>query len=243
MYRRKTCVALFALFAPEVVCALAASQYFQALESFREFKAASVPDWTVKDAFIANMGGLVAQINGDAPVGINARQLLWMIKAQRLGVPRAQLTALRDKNKVDGLLRLITLIQALWYSSNIIGRIIQGITITMIEVTANGYIIFAIPMSFFWWYKAADIRTPEILEVTLSPEQKQELKTYSDRGFYANLGLNRAAGTAESTYLGFALLRNQARRLGISKGNDPERVWNFTSTDMPPYLFRLAYVF
>lgn len=241
-YRRKTYIALFALLAPEVVGAGAAAQYFRAAQSVREFKAAGVADWTMKDAFIVDMGGLLVRINGDTPIRIKARQLLWMIRAKRIEVPRAQLTSLRDRNKVDGVLRLIALVQALWYSSNIIGRIVRGIAITTIEVTTNGCIFFAIPISFFWWHKPADIGIPEILEVSLGPEQKQELETYSERDVHASLALDGPAGTEEVTRMLFTYGRDLARRLGISKCRDPERACNFESVDLPPSVFRFSFV-
>jgi len=170
IFKRKCRLAMMTLFAPEVVAVVAVGQYCSARRSVRDFAAAGISDWTMRDAFIVDMGAFVLETNDDwVPFPIDARQLLWLVQHGYLtAIPHDKMARIRDKNKADGLVRLLTTAQAIWFTINIIGRLSQGLAITAIEVTTVTFIFVGLVITITWRHKPADVRTSETLRIDAS---------------------------------------------------------------------------
>jgi len=93
-----------------------------------------------------------------------SKQLLFLIKEGFIETPKLSRKAIQDKNKVDGLLRFITLCQVCWFVVNIIGRGATGLSITCLELTASAFIICTLATSICWREKPADVVVPERIE-------------------------------------------------------------------------------
>lgn len=156
-------MALATLFAPEAICVTALGQYFSAYRSVNDFSAAGIDGWTMRHAFIADMGGFLFQTPDWVPFPINAKQLLWLIQNGHVITPQKEMVTILDKNKTDGFMRLITTAQTIWFCANIIGRLIQGLAIMAIEVTTVAFIYCGLIMMFLWRHKPAGIGTAETL--------------------------------------------------------------------------------
>ncbi|KAF2668074.1 hypothetical protein BT63DRAFT_308818 [Microthyrium microscopicum] len=146
---------------PEFTLVMALGQYASARQSVIDFANAKAGDWTMNHAFYANMGGFMLHTPDFAPFPVDAKQLLFLIKGGFVELPKLQKRAIADKNKVDGMLRLITLLQVLWFTINVIGRIATRLTVTCLELTTAAFIICAVGTSYCWLHKPADVEVPE----------------------------------------------------------------------------------
>ena len=119
--------------------------------------------WTIKDAFFADMGGFVLHTRDQLPFPLDAKQLHYLVSKQHLQLPELDHRVIEDKNKVDGLLRAITLCQIVWFIVNIIGRWAQRLTVTTFELTTVSFILCSLGTTFCWWNKPADAIVAEII--------------------------------------------------------------------------------
>ena len=124
--------------------------------------------WTIKDAFFADMGGFVLHTRDQLPFPLDAKQLHYLVSKQHLQLPKLDHRVIEDKNKVDGLLRAITLCQTLWFIVNIIGRWAQRLTVTTFELTTVSFILCSLGTTFCWWNKPADAIVAEIIDSEIS---------------------------------------------------------------------------
>ncbi|KAL2060242.1 hypothetical protein VTL71DRAFT_9637 [Oculimacula yallundae] len=165
LWRRAWLTALCAL-GPEFTLQLALGQWSSARQSCRDFHAAGHKKWTMKHAFYADSGGFVLYTPDFKPIPIDAKQLLWMIEHKFVDYPTLSVEEINDKNKVDFLLRTISVGQILWFSVTVIGRAAQGLFITGLEITTAAFILCSFGTTFCWWHKGADVAVPEQLTTT-----------------------------------------------------------------------------
>ena len=124
--------------------------------------------WTIKDAFFADMGGFVLHTRDQLPFPLNAKQLHYLVSKQHLQLPELDHRVIEDKNKVDGLLRAITLCQIFWFIVNVIGRWAQRLTVTTFELTTVSFILCSLGTTFCWWNKPADAIVAQIIVSEIS---------------------------------------------------------------------------
>ncbi len=78
-----------------------------------------------------------------------------------MAYPSISKKAIKDKNKIDGLLRIITLGQIFWFIINTVARAVQGLEVTLGELTTAAFIVFSVGTVACWIHKQADAVTPE----------------------------------------------------------------------------------
>lgn len=161
--RRRIWIFTLTLCGPEAVSIPAMGQYLSAHQSVRDFEAAGISNWSLQHAFFADMGGFILQTRDWVPFPISAKQLLWLIQRGYVSVSPAVFGHIKDKNKVDDTMRLIMVLQTLWFLANFLGRIAQGLAITGIELTTVAFIYSSLPMMFLWRHKPADVGVAEVL--------------------------------------------------------------------------------
>ncbi|MCJ1254010.1 hypothetical protein MMC24_001824 [Lignoscripta atroalba] len=168
MLRRKLYVTALGFLGPEFIFQIALGQWISARHSVKDFHASGYTQWTMRHAFLADMGGFVLHTRDWTPFPIDAKQLHYLMTEGYIKFPTLDQRIIADKNKVDGLLRLITLCQILWFIVNISGRAAQHLTITCGELTTAAFIVCSVGTTFCWVYKPADLATPEIIETDVS---------------------------------------------------------------------------
>ena len=68
-----------------------------------------------------------------------------------------------DKSKGDTLAKAIVALQTTWFLAQIIGRAMQRLTITELEVITLAYAAFNAVMYAFWWNKPLDVQCPLLI--------------------------------------------------------------------------------
>jgi hypothetical protein len=170
LFRRKAYITALAFIGPEFLFQIALGQLVSARRSVKDFHASGYKQWTITHAFYADMGGFILHTKDWLPFPINAKQLHYLVIKGYVKLPELERETINDKNKVDILLRLITVFQILWFVINMAGRAAQELAITCGELTTAAFIVCSIGTTLCWIYKPADVLRPEIIEtdVTIS---------------------------------------------------------------------------
>ena len=179
-WRRKFYLTCLTLLAPEWMFQLSMGQWIAARRSVKRFHDANHTDWTLKHAFFANMGGFLLQAKDSASIDdkqesiawktfpLNAEQLFYLIEHGYVEYPTISKRLIKEKDKMDTVLRLLTLCQILWFIINVSARAAQHLTITCIELTTAAFIFSAVGIVFCWAHKPADLILPEIIRTDIS---------------------------------------------------------------------------
>ncbi|RMZ79788.1 hypothetical protein DV738_g3191, partial [Chaetothyriales sp. CBS 135597] len=166
--------------APEIVFQVALGQFLSANQSKAGFHAAGYTDWSLRHSFYVNMGAIHLRApDFQKTFPIDAHQLLYLIRHQYVDYPKVNEDAIKDKNKSDGMLRLITLLQAIWFVVNLAARSKQDLAISCMELSTSAWVIFCLGITICWSKKPADVETVEFI-VTKTPLQ-QILKDGGDK--------------------------------------------------------------
>ena len=184
---RKTCLAGLGILCPEIICALAFGQWLSARQSVRDFDTtAHSSQWGMKEAFFADMGGFLLQSDEERDFPLDAKQLHYLVSKGYLPIPDLDRREVEERNKVDILLRIITLCQVLWFLINVIGRWAQHLVVTTAELTTVSFILCSFGTTFFWWHKPADAKIGKVIEQKVSIAdifRKENRGVYTDDGW------------------------------------------------------------
>ena len=189
--RRKIAMTMTSILCPEVPFGIALSQWLHARQAVRDIRSLECSDdpeamkrfqpyhpgrsvqresptkrqqWTIREAFFAEMGGFRLQSLDYPPFPIDAEQILYLVSRGYMELPSVDCRYIEDKNKADGLLRSLTLCQTLWFLVSMVGRWVQGLVTTGLELTTVSFALCSCMTAFVWWYKPADVFVPEVLK-------------------------------------------------------------------------------
>ncbi|KAJ6564671.1 hypothetical protein B0H19DRAFT_866503, partial [Mycena capillaripes] len=178
------------LLAPEVVIFTAWNQYIDAARLVRELAKKSRPrisfwrrllshpaipaetiagDWDLIHGFYVAMGGYVIDVSnaGDPflPNGIQRLTLtteglrILLDHAPEL-IPRVSAEDINDKNKADGLAKMLVAFQAAWFCLQCLARNAQHLPISLLEITTGGHALYTLLTYILWAHKPMNIKVP-----------------------------------------------------------------------------------
>ncbi|KAL8831297.1 MAG: hypothetical protein Q9170_005355 [Blastenia crenularia] len=185
-------------------------------------------------AFYADMGGFRLKLRDGESFPANARAITWLISegliTQRLFEP----LMIEDKNKVDILLRLITLTQICYFFVGVIARRAQNLFITTAELTTVSFIICSILTAFFWWHKPCDVLSPVIVDIDITAEELE--KRFNPKAGYKWALTPLDWVTREEWWWSKVWWNylNILRRLGVSFGSDTKPIDRIADTYQRP---------
>jgi hypothetical protein len=159
---------LLAIIGPEFVLSFAIGQWASARRSKKEFDK---PEWTMRHAFFADMGGFVLQPRESAPFSINAKQLHWLVTNGYMPIPAIQDSDISDKSKADGFAKIVTIFQVSWFLLQILGRAVQKLAITTLELSAIAIVVCTLATFFCWLKKPLDVAVPIIINISASSSE------------------------------------------------------------------------
>jgi len=82
----------------------------------------------------------------------------------KFALPTITEEEIKDKSKGDGLTKTIAIFQLLWFSVQLIGRLVKGWAATELEVLTFATCIMTVIIYFFWWNKPLDVHCQTVLE-------------------------------------------------------------------------------
>ena len=103
----------------------------------------------------------------------------------KFALPTITEEEINDKSKGDGLAKTIAVFQLLWFSVQLIGRLVKGWGATELEVLTFATCIVTVAIYFFWWNKPLDVHCQTVLKPipdedivggndSVTPEESQE---------------------------------------------------------------------
>jgi hypothetical protein len=106
LLRNRFYMFLLGIIGPEFLLLGCVGQYSGARRNFNKFKASGYESWTMKHAFLADMGGIQVQVEGVKSFPVTGRGLHFLVTQGYIPYPSLLTSeALADKNKSDGLSR------------------------------------------------------------------------------------------------------------------------------------------
>ncbi|KAF2651426.1 hypothetical protein K491DRAFT_606887 [Lophiostoma macrostomum CBS 122681] len=160
IFRDRCYMFILGAIGPEAVYLLAIGQWCSARASVRAFSRSRYPGWTMKHAFFADMGAIHLKVEEMDSFPVNAKQLHFLVINKYIPYPHIPREVIDDKNKYDGLARLISTVQIFWFTLNTVARVITGIATTTLEITTVGFIVCTLPTLFFWRHKPMNVQFP-----------------------------------------------------------------------------------
>lgn len=79
-------------------------------------------------------------------------------------LPVMQKSDIKDKSKADSLAKSLVCLQAGWMCIQVLGRILGGLPVTLLEVNTLGHVFCALVVYLLWWHKPQLINEPTKLE-------------------------------------------------------------------------------
>lgn len=157
--------------APESVVQIALGQWLSAKQATNLFHKSGYSEWTLQHSFFVDMGGLHLRFPNEVSFPINSRQLHYLITKNYVAYPdQIKEYQIHDRNKVDGTLRLITLVQTLIFMINLLLRAIQNLAITALELSTSAFVVSSVMTTIFWLRKPADVEHCDFIECSISLE-------------------------------------------------------------------------
>ena len=168
---QKFFMACMCFLGPEFTFQLALGQWASAHRSVDEFRRSGHHDWTLTHAFLADMGGFVLQpklnsVQEWVRFPLNAKQVHYLVIKDYIPYSAVHLDkqTIADRNKVDGIVRTITVCQILWFVIGCVARAMQHLAVTILELTTLGFIVCTIGTYYFWFHKPTDIGEAIVLK-------------------------------------------------------------------------------
>lgn len=81
-------------------------------------------------------------------------------------LPEIETNYLKDKSKSDGLSKLIACVQAAWLIVQVVGRLVLGLQVTLLEINTLGHVFCALLIYLLWWHKPRMVQVPISLDGT-----------------------------------------------------------------------------
>ncbi|KAI4117427.1 MAG: hypothetical protein LQ338_007557 [Usnochroma carphineum] len=154
--------------APETVLLASGGQWASAKRSLTDMRELGAKGWTLVHGFYADSGGFILQTLDSSPFPVTAKQIHYLVKEKYLCVPDITEKEIFDKSKADQFTKTIACLQTGWFVTECIGRAIQSLPISPLELCTCAIIICTVAVYFFWLYKPLNVTTPTTLTVDCS---------------------------------------------------------------------------
>ncbi|CCD43461.1 hypothetical protein BofuT4_P011370.1 [Botrytis cinerea T4] len=133
----------------------------------------AISPWTTVHGFYAGMGGFVFDFENsedEASPFIPEYQRLTLtargvsLLAECGHLPNISRREILDKSKADTMAKLLVILQAGWMLVQVVGRLVTGLPVTLLEVNTLGHVLCAFIIYLLWWHKPRSIMVPTKLE-------------------------------------------------------------------------------
>ncbi|KAL8829996.1 MAG: hypothetical protein Q9191_001692 [Dirinaria sp. TL-2023a] len=127
--------------------------------------------WTLVHGFYAGMGGFdfplrnLTTTSGTSIFEFDCKRLTLTARGVALLadcnlLPDIERQFLNDKSKSDGLSKFLACLQAAWLIVQVIGRLVLGLQITLLEINTLGHVFCVFVIYLLWWHKPRMVLEP-----------------------------------------------------------------------------------
>ncbi|KAF2689393.1 hypothetical protein K458DRAFT_279966, partial [Lentithecium fluviatile CBS 122367] len=129
-------------------------------------------EWTMSHSFYALMGGLAVDIKDwrfltterYKQITLTIEGLEWIATHTPELIPVLSETQIQDKSKANGLAKFLVCVQTTWFYGQCITLLVQGLTISLLELNTFAHAICTLLNYIFWWHKPLDVAEPTIIQ-------------------------------------------------------------------------------
>ncbi|KAI1749086.1 hypothetical protein F4782DRAFT_316413 [Xylaria castorea] len=160
---------ILAVFAPDLLTMVAASQWLSARKSVEQMKELNGLDsWTMVHALYGNSGGFLLQLPDESAFLVNAECVHFLASRGYIPVPTITRNEIWDKSKSDLFAKGFALLQIGWIIIQSIARVVDGLSVSPLELFTLAFVVSTTMSYFFWWNKPQHVETPTILHCKFS---------------------------------------------------------------------------
>ena len=165
MVLRKLRWALLGLLAPELPMLFACGQWASAQRSVQAMRSIGYQQahWSSEHAFFADMGGFILRCPDADDFPITAKQIENLVRNEFISLPSITRKEIWDKSNADYVAKFLACYQAAWLVIQLIGRGIQHLSVTPIELATVAIAGCSFTTLGFWFKKPLDVETPVVL--------------------------------------------------------------------------------
>lgn len=152
-----------AFVAPELILGLATAQKVEARRSIKLWNDSGYNNWTIYHGFYATMGGFILQPPDSRPFPVNYKQLHYLVTHGYVLFPDITERKIRCMGKQDTFQKVLTLLQLGWFIVQCIGRAIQHLPLTTLELATSGLALCTLASYCQWFHKPLDAEEAAII--------------------------------------------------------------------------------
>jgi len=123
-----------------------------------------IHDWdhlTLQHGFLVRLGGVVLEGDGEAKTTVTGRILLGLAQDQAIELgDLPTLDQMKNGSRKDYLSKAIALLQCLWFTANILSRLVNRFEVSLLEDLTMAYVLCGILMYASWFHCPQGIREP-----------------------------------------------------------------------------------
>ena len=165
---------LVAAAAPEIFLLSSANCFFEARDLLKKLKERGNHEWTLTHMQFALAGGFRTRGPDGDLAKCRAEQLWTLIESKSIDGPPLSEDELQARGKSDLVVKLVAVLQIIWFVVQTLVRAIQHYQITALEIMTVAFVFCSIFIYGFALYQPQDAVYPVILEPrNVTPTQEQ----------------------------------------------------------------------
>ncbi|KAL9615323.1 MAG: hypothetical protein Q9167_000294 [Letrouitia subvulpina] len=165
LYYRKFKWMLVATVAPEIILLSSSAGFFAAQKASRHLARHGHEEWTLTHMQFAEAGGFWYREPGEGLTACDIHQLQEMIEKGHVAGPPVSEEELRSRGKSDLVLKLIAILQIVWFAAHTLVRAIKHYHIAVLEIATVAFVFCSIFSYGFYLNQPQDVEYPMVLEI------------------------------------------------------------------------------
>jgi len=120
----------------------------------REFQTIpTVHNWTLAHGFVLTMGGFALKIPSGDRFRPSVQHFFALLKSDYIKGLEITKEDIEDKADASPIIKLLAVLQILWFTTNAVGRAAQRLPITTLELFTFAIVFCSVLNYACWWYK------------------------------------------------------------------------------------------
>ena len=188
LYFRKIRYTLLALMAPEYFFAFAAENFFKSRDAIKMLERLGNREWALTHMLFACSDGFRIGTREGRTNECELEDLLELIKAKSITDPRIPEKELQARGKSDPVVKLIAVLQIVWFVFETLFRAIQHYQVTALEIMTVAFVFCTVFTYGFCWNMPQDVEYAIIIEKRVitpaangtAPEQSLDRSSHTE---------------------------------------------------------------
>ena len=162
---------------PEVSMIKSMIDFIQARSDLKSLVQWGGPEWTMTHAHFALARGFRIPYSIEESTECSAEQIIDYVKQGEILRPPLSEDELQSRSKSDWLVKLIAILQALWFALQTLFRGIQHGRVTPLEIMVVAFICCSIVTYGFWWSNPQNVEYPILIQRETRTSSSAEAKS------------------------------------------------------------------